>query len=370
MCLSCLRFLRSLALGRYVSYIGITVLASLILSTNFSRAANKGGEGLGSEELALLNEYEEQYQKLKNFYDNIYLEAISTEFEPRVTSEKNAAEINAPTTCKRLIYRSNGGQYYRMDRSGYSPKRRSLGAMLKVALVRPEGYLSVQRDSSERGFAVSNITPSVDQGLSDLSMYRFQTAPYTMYGLPIEWFLLREPRFLSSYQITRVDTHKKGADELVTVEMTGLGKSEGKLNDKSKSPEYKATFVFHRDKMWALKEYSSGPRFPELAIKKDPENEYHTRKGKLQYISTDSPVLKHVEYWWENGSGMKTGFETYDIIEAKSGPVPLEEFTLEAISMADVASHRNNWTTRLYVLLAGVACIAAYVFLRRRNEAA
>jgi len=309
------------------------------------------------EELKLLEEYRTQYPKIKECYNNIRMDAVHRTSYFRHLKTPGNPEGKEAT---RLVYRANGGEYFRMDdidldRTSELPTGGKL-----VRLVRPEGYATLHRNTADKPLAIRNLDPRQKEGVTDLSGNIFQWAPFSNYVVSLKWFILRKPHgFATSYKIEKVETSEAGDAELVTITTHAIMESG--------DADLTGRFVFFRNKGWVLKEYFWGHIDPP------DSGEFYSRKASYEYEGEYNGIglLKRVDYWEELGpTRRKDRVESFEIVNVEPGPVPLDEFTLEAITLSDVAPQRNNWTTRLYVLLAGVACIAIYVVLRRRSEAA
>jgi hypothetical protein len=307
---------------------------------------------LPPEEMELLQEYRPYYERLKRFYNNMEMDVIHRESDsPAYQSEENPEGKRAT----RLVYRANAGEFFRIDEAQLNIDDESPTGRLVIRLVRPEGFVVVRRNTPDAPLAVTGWSDNRDRGVALLSSYMFQWSPYSMYVMPMESFVFHQPAFAETYKIEEVTAHEDGGERLVTLTVRSIMKRSGN--------EWQGSFVFYRDRSWALKELSWGyanPTEPSDVVR-NTQYEYDGMNGQF-------PLLKRVEYWQEFGPDRRVGVkEVFEVQGIEPGPVPIEEFSGEALGFR-VGTQRPKLVTNLIGLLIGVFLLALYFILRRRES--
>lgn len=302
---------------------------------------------LSHKEQQLLEEYRNNYERLRQAYtSNIRIEVVRRRSDFLDNPEGSAAS--------RLSYSAGDGKRFRMDAARLVPSAESPVGATSVQLATPEGYVIAKRESPGEPFVILDWSDDPEEGLALLSSEKFQWSPYSCYELPLEWFIFHQPGFMSTWSIGSITEHEEAGERLVSVSVGGITKLRAK--------NWRGSFIFLRDRAWAIKEYSWGdadPMAPEVV-----RNARYDYEGDHEGV----PLLKRVEYWEERGPDRKRlANEVFEVQRIQVGPVPEEEFTLESIGLS-LGKQRSRWAWRLAAVLATVLVFALlYVVLRRRE---
>lgn len=306
------------------------------------------------EDRRLLEEYKANYERLKETYTtNIRIEAIERRFGfPAEVSAENPAGRKA---YHLIYYAGSAGNVFRMDVAPLFAGTDARKGITNVHLATPEGYVMARRKSPGEAFVIVSWNDDPDSGLANLSSYKFQWSPYSCYVLPLEWFIFQQPGFAGTRNIDEVNVHEVDGERLVTLVLSGMTKRP--------NTGWRSSFVFHRDRAWALKEYTWGDAEPDA-----PSAEVFRARYEYAGDYQGVPLLKRVEYWRELGPDRKRlANEVFEVQRIQVGPVPDEEFTLESIGLS-LGKQRSRWAWRLAAVLATVLVFALlYVVLRRRE---
>jgi hypothetical protein len=299
---------------------------------------------LSAQELAILNEYRPHYEQLKNFYDNIKMEAVYQKSVP--TQAQNRAS--------HLVYRARAGKFYRLDETALDAVEKMPDGGVKILLVRPEGHLVAVREKAGAA-VVRSWSPDRERGVGRLAGHMFQWSPYSVEVFSMEWMLFRQPGFATTYQVESVNTHVDRGERLVTVTTRAVMKLNGDV--------WLGHFVFHRDAGWALKEYSWGdadPSKPDSVL----------LQGRYTYgeLRDGVPVLKRLDLYEDKGPDRIRAVEqVFEVKSVEIGPVAEDEFSLDALGIK-IGRERSPWLLRLVALGTGVFLLTLYFLLRRRER--
>jgi hypothetical protein len=100
----------------------------------------------------------------------------------------------------------------------------------------------------------------------------------------------------------------------------------------------------------------------------DAANKHVSGKGNVEYVY-DELNNKHIPLsvtsHYEDTSGLVTD-TTLVISDVKLEPAPLAIFSVEGMGLAGYTS-KNTWIRRITLVLVGIACVAAYIYFRRRT---
>jgi hypothetical protein len=318
---------------------------------------------LSPEERSLIEEYRVQYTRLVEFYRNIKMVARWKDYVPRSKAEtprlKDQDEA-APYRSTKVTYRSNAGDFLRMDFEPLTPDGASTGPV-RVRLARPEGFLTATKAPGESSFAIDFLDPSFYEGENLIGGAIFQWSPHSVESQPLHWYFFSDwvhQRFIG-FRFTQVTVEQREERELVWFHVAGRAKSNGS--------ELVGGFCFDRSNGWVLREYEWGFHPEKEAHRGFVQHAEFEYSGKLDGIA----LLNHARYWtdslWQQKVFLKHEF---DIVQIVPGPVPLEEFSPEALGIRHLGRHRSNWTWTVLGLLVGGALIIVYLVLRRRESLA
>ncbi len=281
-----------------------------------SSQAVEPAKDLSPEEFALLQEYQANYQRLKEFYNNVRIEGILQRPVRRVRQRND----NPPEKCiVQLVFRTKGARFFRVDGMTLEADKQTPAGRSWVILVRPGGYLWISRDNPQGQFRVTRYGDDPSNAALP-SVCRYCRAAYYNYVSPMEKFVFKPIPWAKVYE-REVQAHEEVGERLVTITLRAVDKREGE--------EYSGRFVFYRDRSWAMKECSWG--FAHLT---NPE--HGVREARCEYEGTHNgiPLLKRVEYWTVSGpQRTRTAAEIFEVRSIEVGPVNDEEFTVEALGL-------------------------------------
>jgi hypothetical protein len=314
-------------------------------------------EGLSQEERKLVEEYRRQYLQIVDLYRNVKI--VAKRMEHRRIRGKKHQEPSTSVRHSLLTYRSNGGQYLRMDDKALTSEGVPAGPTT-VTIVRPEGYLRAKKDNEGSAFTVFDLMPCFDEGEDVMSGWLFQWAPHTVYAHPAHWYFFTDWLYETAddFRIKRVMLEQRNGAEVVTFHTSGKSKQNGR--------DVTGLFTFDRSKGWVMTDFRWG--WAELNAERDS-----SRHGSFEYVGSYDGIglLSRAEYWHEIGPQQRMGAQRrFDVVEIVPGPVPLEEFSPEALGIRDLGLQRSNWTWTVLGLLVGGALIIVYLILRRRESLA
>lgn len=312
-------------------------------------------DGLTAEQRELVDEYRRQYLEVVRLYRNIKMVAKSKDFILGQT-----AESGEPFARSVLTYRSNGGTHLRMDEQWLDGDGTANGRKL-VRLARPQGYLAADRPNKASEFTIFETHPSFDEGENAISGYFFQWAPHSVSAQPAHRYLFSNwvDNLFEGYRITKVTVDQEVDAELVSFHVSGKSKLRN-----GRESEHK--FVFDRSKGWVLAAYRLG--FAQIAS----DDEY-VRHAEFEYSGTSDGIglLSGARYWIAVGpQGEEQTEREFEVVEVVPGPVPLREFSPEAIGIGRPGRQRVDRIWTVVGLLIGGGLIALYGFLRRRESLA
>ncbi len=304
-------------------------------------------------EQKLLEEYRAQIAELKQRYANMYMEGVRREMSfPAYKSAANPQGERA----RLLAFYAREGRMFRADSAPLGPDGRVRPGPVGLLLVRPEGFLAARKDGPNTPWVVSDWGPRED-GLATLSYMAFQWSPCNAYVAPVEaWIFGPLPFKPDSYCVDKVEEEVEQSGRLVHVHAEALWKD-------GRQRGYR--FTFYRDKWWALKEVTLGMR-GQLG----PKDE--VLRGTYEYEAAvgSPPLLKRVEYWREVGpERTKTMVERFDVLKLDLHAPAERDFDTAALGI-HLGTPRSVWLARSVILLTGIALIALYIMLRRRERKA
>ncbi len=308
---------------------------------------------LPADQAALLEEYRTNYRRLIECYNSIRIEAVGHLTPPEIPGQKPR-----PATKTHFIYRSNAGQFFRMDAAKLGLDDELPTGTMGVTLVRPEGFLVAHRDRPDGPFVPRQWSNSPQEGLGHLTSDRFHRAVYCYVVSDLEPYVLGRPYWAKIYTIEKVESHLSDGERLVTL-------TSRAVPEKGKE-EWLGRFVFLRDRAWALKEYECG-----IIDRGKGARLSRLRKARCEYegMYQGVPLLKRVEYSIEDADPRIVDREVYEVRSIVPGPVPEREFTLEALGIKMGRQH-SNWITCAVLGLSGVFLVALFFILRRRKRRA
>lgn len=123
-------------------------------------------DGPADEQKKLLEEYQQNYGRLKAFYGNIRI--VVTRRESEVSAYKNDKNPKGKRTTE-LVYRARHGQFDRLDQTVLDVDEESRREATTVWLVRPEGHWIAERRTPDTPFLAKTWSPGRRQ---------FESAPY------------------------------------------------------------------------------------------------------------------------------------------------------------------------------------------------
>jgi hypothetical protein len=314
---------------------------------------------LSQRELALIDEYRQNYARLRNLYGNVQIEAIvrSTNFPGRKT-DKNPDGKNTA----RLHYRSKDNKLFRVDAEALDWEREESLGRHTVYVVGPEVSFEARRTGLEHSLAITRVFANSAELVNGplLVHSKFFRAPFSTTGNAIlEEMLFDRPNWpVSEWRISRVEL-SEDRPNLVSIFLDTVYNDErsGKL-----AMDYRFTFI--RNLAWALESYSS-----EVKILQSDED--MAWLGRFQYDrgADDMPLLKNATYWVERGPDReRSQDEVYDVTRFVPEPADTADFLPEALGLS-LAASKANWTGRFLIFILGVVLLIAYFNLKRRQPA-
>ena len=265
---------------------------------------------LSPEERELVEEYRRHYLRVVDLYRNIEM----------VTEKKHYGRHGV--RHRLLTYRSHGDEHLRMDAEWLGEDGNPTGRK-RVRLARPEGYLIAEREASTAEFTIVGTHPSFDLGAEMVSTYIFQGAPHNVYAQPTHWYLFTDWLYnrLVGFQITKVTIERSADVELVSFYLIGKSKRTGR--------DRELVVVLDRSNGWVVRQYRWG--HPQM----DSEDDF-VRHGSFEYSGSFDGVglLRKGRYWNTIGPEQREETEReFEVVEIVPGPVPLDEFSPEALGI-------------------------------------
>ena len=362
--------------SRSTGLIRLVVAAAAILAVTAGRISASEGAGDGSEqhdpftgqmfselsfeERALLQEYQRNYLRLKDFYENVTIETRGERF----SLPRSAGGVFPPTPSATLeltrsgemIFLSNGGDFLRMDSAvldtSSSP---GVGANAIVIVTPTEGF-RLRQSPSSGNYALVAHGKEVGEYLSSFANFLFHFAPFANLGVPLEY------RILSDREASRIESvelrSELGEDIVVVSRLTDHDGAYSRL-----------TFQFYRDRCWALKE----SRY-ECLMSRDPgETELNVIVERCVYDGEDDGIPLLAKYTREGIRGNKsTNEETihrrkvFEIQKITPGAVPLAEFDVDQL-IGRIGEKTTVSRFRIIAMTIGAILVVIGVWLRRRT---
>jgi hypothetical protein len=168
----------------------------------------------------------------------------------------------------------------------------------------------------------------------------------------MKWFIFEAPDWGKDYRLLTTSSSDEAGERLVTVTSRGITKRGG--------VPWRGTYVFYRDRAWALKEFSYGHANPTTP-------DHYVQKGRYQYegMHEGVPLLKGVEYWRECGPERRRVIvERFEVTRIEPGPVPEEEFSLTLLPL-EGAGRSGRWVRLMLGLLGGVFVVTSFLVFRQ-----
>ena len=310
----------------------------------------RASEDLTQEQTELLAEFRADFERTKEFYMHVYMEAT---LQKSGFSDLRSEANPEGRSSHRVVLRRNGKHYYRVDDSALEDAGVPTGRLI-IALVSPKGTVIAERDTKAGPLRVTDWSDEEDLGLAFLpTQYKFAEAPFTAYYFPVAPLVFGNAGFLKSKRVTDVRCYDESGERLVEISLEGVTIEDRK---------WFAHFVFYRDASWALKESIYGHS--------DVLEDEGTCHCQLEYDGAEDgiPLLKGASHWREIGPEQRViMMEVCDIDKIVPGPVDEAEFTVEAIGLK-IGEHRASWTRRLWLLLVSIFIILALIVISRARK--
>ncbi len=328
----------------------VMLFAGTVAFARFELQYARASEDLTQQQTEILDDFREDFERLKEFYTHIYMEGtLQTSGFSDLQSEANPEGRSS----HRVVLRRNGKHFFRVDDSVLDDAGVPTGR-LTITLVSPKGTVMAEWDTKDGPPRVTDWSKDVYLGLGSLpGRYKFAEAPFTAYFFPAAPLIFGDVDFLKTKRITDVRCHDESGERLVEISLEGVTIEDRK---------WFARFVFHRDASWALKESIYG----HSDVLED-EGTYHCQ---LEYDGAEDgiPLLKSASHWREIGPEQRVIMtEVCNIEKIVPGPVDEAEFTVEAIGLK-IGEQRANWTRRLWLLLSCVFMILVLVVIYRAQK--
>lgn len=318
----------------------LVVLLSVTAATISAEAPALAADLPAEEQKKLLEEYRQNYGRLKAFYGNVRM--VVTRRESGVPAYKNDKNPEGKRT-KELVYRARHGQFYRLDQTFLDVDDESRRQATTVWLVRPEGHLVAERGAPD--------SPFLAKTWSQESRH-FESAPYFNFVSAVQRSVFE--RFPSTKeQVVRIAAVEEDGERLARVSVLIVYDS---------GMESLSDLTLYRDRSWAVKEATWGA--PALSKPDD-----RVRRCRCEYKGAEDgiPLVTRVVSWQELGpERLRSNIEEVEVQMLDVGAVPEEEFTLEALGLR-IGAHQANWQIRLVLLVGGVLLVALFFVWRRRD---
>ncbi len=303
---------------------------------------------LPADQAALLEEYRTNYRRLVDCYENIQMEVVG-HFTPAAIP----GVTQQPDTKTHFIYRSNGGQFFRMDAARLRLEDESHEGTMTVTIVRPEGCFAARRSRRDGPFVPTLWSANGTDGMNAISDFLFPWSPYTCIIQSMKSFVLDRRSFTNNTS-EKVEAHEIDGERLVTFTVTSNAGPADRVD----------RFVFLRDHSWALKEYQTGPADP----RKIPNMVTFKAKYNYEGIHDGVPLLKRFECREERLDPPLADRYVYEVRTIVPGPVPECEFLPEAAGIK--VGHQSEWIASTMLGLSGMFLVTGFVTVRRRKQQA
>ncbi len=313
---------------------------------------------LSEGEKELLQEYRVNYMRLREFYQNITMEAHRTGY--RLPRSADAGVPRAPGTELELyveldyIFRCNNGEdYLRMDWGEEDASSLSMKTGF-VGIITPTEGFALERNSSNGSLHLVAHGKDLDHYLDLFANHWFHTAPFGQQGTPLEYRLLVDQD--DSYRLTKVDVGRESGEEIVSV-------SRSRKCDEGWS---RMTFRFYRNRSWALKE--SSYEGTEYGIE---ESLLIVERCTYDGEEDGIPLLSGytLEIGGKNVSASEETVRQRDMFEIKKitpGAVPLAEFDARGL-IGKIGEKTTISRFRIIAMAIGLILVVISLCLHRRK---
>ncbi len=313
---------------------------------------------LSGEEKELLQEYRVNYMRLREFYQNITIEAHRTGY--RLPRSADAGFPPTPGAELELYveldytFRANGGDYLRMDwieEEASSLSRKKTGF---VGILTPTEGFALERNGSNGRLHLVAHGKELDKYSGLFASHWFHTAPFGQQGIPLEHRLLVDQD--GSYRLEKVEVGRESGEEIVSV--SRLQKSEAGWS--------RLILRFYRNRSWALKESS-------YEGTEDGTEESLLMVERCTYDGEEDGIPLLSGYTLEIGSkNISASEETVrrrDVFEIKKitpGAVPLAEFDARGI-IGKIGEKTTISRFRIIAMAIGLILVVISLCLHRRK---
>ncbi len=370
-------FLGSRIYSRSAGLVRLVVAAAAILAVAADRISSSEGvadeseqlapltgqmfSGLSVEEKALLQEYQRNYSRLKDFYENVTIEARGE----RSSLPRSGDGLFPPTPSatlesilsRELVFRSNGGDYLRMDVAILDTS----GPPGDIFIITPTEGFQLSHSSLSGSYSLLSHGMQVWRYRHSLAGLFFFCAPFGNEGIPLEKRVLSDSEAI---RIESVELRSELGEDIVVV---------SRLSDHNGDGEFSSlTFQFYRDRCWALKE----SRYECLMSREPGELELNVIVEQCVYDGEDDGIPLLAKYTRNHIRGNKsTGEEiihrqdVFEIAKITPGAVPLEEFDVERL-IGRIGEKTTVSRFRIIAVAIGLILVITGIWVRRRMDKA
>jgi len=317
---------------------------------------------LSFEEKALLQEYQRNYLRLKDFYENVTIETRGERFSlPRSAAGPFPPAPSATLESilsRELIFRSNGGDFLRMD-SAILDASSSPG---DIFIVTPTEGFHLSQSPSSGNYALLSHGKQVWRYRNSFAGLFFFCAPFGHDGIPLEKRILSDHPDHDASRIKSVELRSESGEDIVLV--SRLTDHDGVYSS--------LTFQFYRDRCWALKE----SRY-ECPMSRVPgDEELNVIVERCVYDRGDDGIPLLAKYTRDHIRGNESTNEEIirrqDVFEIKRitpGAVPLEEFDVDQL-IGRIGEETSVSRFRIIAMAIGLILVVTGIWLRRRMDKA
>ena len=310
---------------------------------------------LSAEEKALLREYAEQYDRLKEFYDNITIEAQEKHFGyPRAGGGAFPPAPDAELTLmwtKDFVYRARQGTHYRLDVDKW------------IGIVTPSESHLFGLDDQTGGPYLIGHGKDRDKYMTEIHSYAFPIAPIGIRSMLLSWKVFPHVR---GKMVEHVKLSRDESDEEIVTIAILYGGAGGQLE----------TYQLYRKRFWAVKEISERfgehgqyRRYYRCAYKGEvngfPLLSEYTFEAKLKEPETEKEELQQSTVYAIKaivpGAPDAAHFDATPLLkESGQGGVDAE-------TIADRSSSRAK--VNVLLAISGAVLVLLAIFLSRKRPA-
>jgi hypothetical protein len=374
-----------------ILFFAVTILAYASFSVGADEKFSVGGDfwqpvwtqidfngkrfsNLSSAERKLLNEYPENYMRLRKCYDNIIMYVRYEKFKlPHFLNEKSPLPDTrskyTPEDDVDFVFYVRSGGYCRRDVIPHGDKTPS-----SVFIITPtEGY-QFKKDSLKDKYSVRMYGKRKTRNdiFSDMGTRPFFMAPFARAVFLVDEHFLWVQNSLDG-KIEKVELQRESGEEIVVVHESWKWKTK---EDKEKEGSWhwvRTVYQFYRNRSWALKEIF----YERSATENASTTEHSFRRYCCEYRGEMNGVPLLAQY--TSSSGLLEPFKekipvthnVYEVTKITPGPPPLSVFDPQQFTRGEVVGEQKSpYVFRVLCVLLGILLVIFGIRMRRKFKTA